>query len=57
MTYMAAAILGGAALSAGGSLASGLIGANAATTAANDQSQAAMLNNLIQQKVKSVFHR
>jgi hypothetical protein len=40
---LSAAILGGGALAAGGSIASGLIGANAANTAASDQLQAAQL--------------
>ena len=38
-----AAILGGGALAAGGSIASSLIGANAANTAASDQLKAAQL--------------
>lgn len=36
MTYIAAAILGAGALSVGGSVASGLIGTNAAKTAPNE---------------------
>jgi hypothetical protein len=43
MSFIAAAILGAGALSVGGSIASGLIGADASRTAANDQLSAAQL--------------
>ena len=43
MSFIAAAILGGGALAAGGGIASSLIGANAANTSASDQLKAAQL--------------